>query len=254
MLRLILIENHLIFMMILTTIGFLFIWQTLISNVIADYVLILELKDIANGLFSSSIRSTGLENENNPAANTYSIIGNLDPNYYNNQLNGAYYQFKIVYKYHDIGLADDVITWTQTSWLTEPGIAGFANFNSSSSGTTNCPTYIHPCSCFRGLGLSDYTTASYFDGTGTGDGCWWNSIGSIALHDGGIPAFNQKIAYYQALYIFGLLCFEFLASPSFILTVCFVCVMCVSLFFLQIRIRSPLSKVLSHVTHQLVRF
>eukprot|EP01084_Bolivina_argentea_P281693 482008_1 len=43
-----------------------------------EYTLLLRHKSTTNGYFSDLLYTTGLENENNPTANTYSIIGNIN--------------------------------------------------------------------------------------------------------------------------------------------------------------------------------
>ncbi len=50
--------------------------------------MILRLKDISKGYFKRSIRTDGLENPNNVEANTYSIIGQLNPDSYKAKLMG----------------------------------------------------------------------------------------------------------------------------------------------------------------------
>ena len=42
---------------------------------VPEWELILDHKDVENGYFSSNLLTSGLENENDPTANTYSIIG-----------------------------------------------------------------------------------------------------------------------------------------------------------------------------------
>eukprot|EP01083_Nonionella_stella_P259200 885256_1 len=86
-----------------------------------EYELILRLKDINNGSFSQNLSITGLENENEPNANAYSIIGLLDTNLYT--LDDGTFQFKLNYT-NNPGSVDELI-WKQSSWLNETGISGY---------------------------------------------------------------------------------------------------------------------------------
>ena len=67
-------------------------------------LLILRLGDCTNNdFFSSTLKQTGLENENDPNANTYSIIGNLDKDDFVNP--DGTYEFRLWYdnRYDHIG-------------------------------------------------------------------------------------------------------------------------------------------------------
>ena len=50
-------------------------------------------------MFSSDVITTGIENADNPDANTYCIIGAVDPDDY--LFDGGYYSLKLIYKYED---------------------------------------------------------------------------------------------------------------------------------------------------------
>ena len=91
------------------------------------YVLIERHINVTNGYFSSDVIRTGVENAHDPSANTYCIIGALDESAY--RLIGGYYDLKLIYKYSKYSLqywnsTEDVLEWTQTSWITENNITG----------------------------------------------------------------------------------------------------------------------------------
>ena len=165
----------------------------------SSFELILNHKNVSNGLFNSSLLTTGLENENNPSANTYSIIGKFNATI-REQYKGedGKYLFKLIYHYDSY--PDDILIWKQSSWLTEPNITGadlyrIPNQSPFGSGAE-----------FHGLGLNPDTN-SYLDGNSvTHFAFWWQAVGITQTYQGGIPGFNPinntvKIAYGQSLYI-----------------------------------------------------
>ena len=100
--------------------------------------LILDHKNTNAGFFSPSLKSTGLENEDDPTANTYSIIGQLTdhlPSYLDD--NGKY-TFKLVYRY-------DILTCYPYTPLVGYGTSSIMNVYSNSyaeniwNGVTNMP-------------------------------------------------------------------------------------------------------------------
>jgi len=151
------------------------------------YVLIERHRDVANGYFSSG---NGIENEDDPEANTYSIIGALDESEY--LLNGGYYDLKLIYKYHDEEHPEDVLEWTQTSWITENTITGadLSKIVDDEQGGRR----------FYGLGRSN-SGPTYLDGDGTATTYWWHAVASKREHIGGIPAHQSRIAYSSELWI-----------------------------------------------------
>ena len=153
------------------------------------FVLIERHLNASNGFFSSDILSTGVENEGNPGANTYCIIGALNQSLYRQE--DGYYELKLIYKYSND--TDDVLEWTQTSWITEISITG-ANLTkiSDSYGDDDGAS-------FRGLALSS-STLTYLDGNGAG-AYWYHAVASTTAHMGGIPGHETKIAYSSSLWI-----------------------------------------------------
>ena len=155
-----------------------------------DCLLIMDHKDVADGYFSTDLKNTGLENENDPTANTYSIIGlfnddeNLREEYKDDDGN---YKFKLIYGYDD---DTDIFIWTQKSWIADVNITG-ANL-------TEIPDQSgkHPAARFYGLALSN-SANTYLDGTGTQvlntQSWWFHSVGSNRAYGRGIPAdrFNE---------------------------------------------------------------
>ncbi|MDG2063940.1 MAG: LamG domain-containing protein, partial [SAR324 cluster bacterium] len=144
-------------------------------------------------LFSSSARSTFLENENDSSQSTFMSIGNLNKNSYSDS--DGKYKFKLVWggRTVDSSGINKEVTWTQTSWLEDSSIQGFEEIGTSGHVTGNSG------SGFRGLGKSS-DSQCVIDGNG-GSGSWWNCSGAIARHGGGIPAPQQKIASSSHLYI-----------------------------------------------------
>ncbi len=127
--------------------------------------------DVANGYFSADVVTTGIENELDPDANTYCIIGAIDPADY--LFADGYYSLKLMYWYDDG--TSDTLEWTQTSWITESTITGA----DLSSITTDL--YINEgCREFFGLGLSQAWEA-YLDGNAYDSSqCWFHAIASVS--------------------------------------------------------------------------
>eukprot|EP01084_Bolivina_argentea_P110836 197840_1 len=152
--------------------------------------LILELKDVSNGLFSSALKNSGTENTNDSTTNTYSIIGELDPNNYMGSDNK--------YEFHLIWNGDTFVDlrWKQSLWLTEQWtmwpVTGYEEISmnpiDSSSGDDK----------FYGLGLSNHPEC-YLDGTGMASD-WWNCVGCMVAWNGGIPGYNRYVSQTQILY------------------------------------------------------
>ena len=178
---------------------------TMPTNAPTSYFqLILNHKDVSNGFFNGTLRTTGYENEGKPFANTYSIIGGLTNN---SVLRKSYedqdgkYTFKLIYKYESD--PDDIIIWRQSSWITEQNIIGADLYDIPQQLYTSDDRRY-----FNGLGLNigDSHNISYLDGDGDISGYIWNSVGTLAPwgsnDDISIPAFNGKTAYGQSLYIY----------------------------------------------------
>ena len=154
--------------------------------------LVLDHKNISDGYFASSVRSTGLENQNNISANTYSIIGALNAEEWRRE-DGRFW-FEMIYKYCDG--ASETLLWAQESWLTSSSILGADLFGVPAQ-------TVEDSRQFYGLGLSTRTDKTYLDGDSGAFGqvSWWNSAGTLEAYSGGIPAFNGKIACGVSLYI-----------------------------------------------------
>ena len=178
-----------------------------------NYELILDHKNVTNGFFSTSLGITGLENENDPTANTYSIIGEFTNdttlrNLYKDE-NGKC-QFKLIYRYSS-GNNDtiDTLIWKQSSWITDSTI--------TDSEMISLPSCYNGCDgniAFQGLGLSDLPSTWYLDGNG-GIVNAWNGVGQWRDYNGGITGFNFQFAYSQSLYIH--YPYDGMTIPSFII-------------------------------------
>ena len=162
--------------------------------------LILEHKDTASGYFSTSIRTTGLENEDDPTANTYSIIGNLNATEYLD--NNGDYLFKMIYYNDDDAISDGnpenyTLIWKQSTWLTETGVQGYQGIS--------IPTLTVPRAArsfyFVGLSLSSYSSYVYLDGIPAGISSYRNSAGYFGTSSDNIPAYNHAFATGQQLFI-----------------------------------------------------
>ena len=155
-----------------------------------DWQLILDHKDVENGYFSSNIKTDGLENENDPTANTYSIIGlwnddsSLQDDYRDPQ---GRFKFRLDYTYFDNSTSR--IIWWQTSWIADETIAG-ANLTliPDQSGKGNYQQ-------FHGLGLSTHPS-TYLDGTAGLYSHWYHAVGTIVcvFNPCGIPGDSITIA------------------------------------------------------------
>lgn len=189
---------------------------TVVDTKIKDgyfYVLIAQHKDVSNGLFSDEMKSSGVENPNNTAANTYSIIGNIDPDDY--RFSAGYFKLQLIYL--NLDGTNSTLEWTQTSWITEGNITG-ANLSlveDAYAGNVERGFY--------GLGLSSYA-AAYLDGTGAMNGAWcaciqstlrdgdykldlpsifrrFHAVGTTLAYNDGIPAHENKVAWHFSLYL-----------------------------------------------------
>eukprot|EP01084_Bolivina_argentea_P123788 219353_1 len=161
--------------------------------------LILDHKNATVSMFSSNIKSTGLENENNPSANTYSTIGNLNPNDFINGNNK--YEFYLINEGVSGGLTGgptDYLKWEQSEWLTQgfntlsyaPGFT-LISFNPTEITSRNDAT-------FYGLGLSG-SSRCYLDATSYASN-WWNCVGATFFWSAGIAGYNEASSASQSLY------------------------------------------------------
>ena len=131
------------------------------------FMMIENHENVANGYFASTVRSTGLENEDDPSANTYCIIGALNSADY--LFDDGYYSLKLIYRYSDG--TNDTLLWTQTSWITEGNITG-ANLTLIDDDKSNGYA-------FYGLGVSSNSNA-YLDGTGSQHSFWYHAVASMS--------------------------------------------------------------------------
>ena len=134
------------------------------------FMMIENHENVANGYFASTVRSTGLENEDDPSANTYCIIGALNSADY--LFDDGYYSLKLIYRYSDG--SNDTLEWTQTSWITESSITG-ANLtliDDDYAGTGNGKA-------FYGLGLSG-ATQTYLDGSASDHAFWYHAVACMS--------------------------------------------------------------------------
>jgi len=165
-------------------------WKEEIDLVQSNYKLLLRMSDVSAEHFPAGFQSTGVYNEGNINANTYSIIGNFDKDHY--QDSDGNYEFLLINGNTDG--TRDVIHWKQSSWLTDANIIGYETINVPSQPNPWVPGQ------FKGLGLSDRPLSSYLDGNG-GSEYWWNSVGAMTTFNDGFPGFNLHIGKSQSLFI-----------------------------------------------------
>eukprot|EP01084_Bolivina_argentea_P259919 438779_1 len=177
-----------------------FIIALLAVNYAEQYKLILRHEDTKSGMFSLSLRTTQVENEAHPNANTYSIIGNLIETDYQSPADSNY-QFKLIY-YNMDGTTSKIV-WKQSSWLTHSGVSGYSPISVPEQNTCAIGNGCR----FQGLGFSSHDSCTFLDGDAHGTNYWWNSVGTICTqfndaYDGnGIPAFDFNISFGQELYV-----------------------------------------------------
>merc|ERR1711933_528659 len=88
-----------------------------------SWKLLVRLKDVKDGYFQPTFKSSGVENENNREANTYSIIGKINPEQYKSPIDNNFY-FKLIFTNEDNTKTS--IIWKQSSWpTTSTSITGF---------------------------------------------------------------------------------------------------------------------------------
>merc|ERR1712187_832479 len=95
---------------------------------------------------------------------------------------GGKYRFKLVYD------GSTTLEWEQSSWLMSSTIHGFKCIFPVDCG----PSSQDHGKRFEGLGKSS-RSESVLDGEGGSHGNWWNSVGTVAKHNGGIPGWNGHI-------------------------------------------------------------
>eukprot|EP01084_Bolivina_argentea_P143119 251375_1 len=166
--------------------------------------LILHLRDANDSIFNISIKTTGLENENNPFANTFSTIGNLNAPDFIDILNNEY-EFYLVYRntiYPDRPYveSDIFLRWKQSIWLTTPFIGDplFAPGYQEIDFQPPEQPFIDSDDKFYGLGLSNQS-GCYLDGTSFGFD-WFHSVGAVNRWVGGVPSHNRGTSKSQELY------------------------------------------------------
>ena len=163
------------------------------GNLVKDgegFVLIQQQLGYANGYFSENVMFTGLENEHDPFANTYCIIGGLNPSDY--LQSDRVYDLKLIYRYKDG--TKDVLKWTQKSWLTDYHVVG-ADLSKIVDAQSDSAA-----KKFRGLARSN-SPATYLDGNGGAHSNRWHSVASTEAWREGIPAHEGACAVISSLWI-----------------------------------------------------
>ena len=164
------------------------------------FELIMRHANVNLGYFSKHVFEKGLENENNPKANTYCIIGRVNKNDYlqhDSAHNAGYYDLKLIYQYNDNGkVTEDVLKWTQESWITDSSVVG-ANLQNIVESTDSASDAGRK---FRGLAKSP-RKETYLDGNGDAHENWWHAVASTEKYLWGIPGHDFQVAYSSSLWI-----------------------------------------------------
>ena len=94
-------------------------WQLIARQVDSD-----NFTDGTHELFSSNVKSTYLQNDNDSSSSTFMSIGNLTKSSYADT--DGKYKFKLLWDGMQVDSLDNKsVTWTQTSWLNNTTITGF---------------------------------------------------------------------------------------------------------------------------------
>eukprot|EP01083_Nonionella_stella_P285630 972342_1 len=156
----------------------------------AQWRLVVALQDIKQGTFKPAVKVEGREHQYNAFANTYCVLGIINPELFKDPGDNDLYTFKLYFEYAD-GRTDTLL-WKQSSWPTESGtIEGYDPIA--------IPKEKPGATAFKGLALSS-RAETYLDGNGD-EQYWWNSVATIQKFQGGIPAFDGKIATSERLYV-----------------------------------------------------
>ena len=158
-----------------------------------------------NGTFFNRtlMTNTGLQNENDPNNNIYSILGKNCNNYY--QDNNGKYTFKLIW-YQKGG--QYVLIWKQTTCpQTSSTIVGYEPISIPEQIVSDS------CALFKGLGLSNWAGYTYLDGNGD-EGCWWNAIAPYKPFLFSYPAFLAEMAASNELYVLTQPTLEPTTSPT----------------------------------------
>ena len=158
------------------------------------FVMIERHQDCGLGYFNEKVLTSGVENPDDPLnANTYCIIGSLNPEDYFQE--AGYYDLKLIYRY-GMQKTPEVLKWTQTSWITQSHVTGAYLKNIVDSYRDRGDHGRE----FRGLAKTS-RKESYLDGNGDSFSNWWHAVASTKAHKKGIPGHEMKIAYASSLWI-----------------------------------------------------
>ena len=161
-------------------------------------------KDTRFSFFQENALKNGVEHKNEKTSNTYSVIGDLRADDFR-QSNGKF-EFELIYKYEkalpeDPDEADDVLRWTQTSWLTADTVDQYHQISGHTDELSNP---------FSGLSRAPISSHSYLTGCKDKDNCLKNFVmtsadtGPSANRPMVLPAisgFSGKLAYSAELWI-----------------------------------------------------
>jgi len=151
-------------------------------------------------IFSTDNKSNFLENYDDPSNSTFMSIGIQEKNNYADSAGN--YKFKLEWgglQIEENPPINKEVIWTQTSWLENSTITGFAEISDSGYSTTS----INELARFKGLGASS-SSQCFIDGNGSTN-WWWNCVGANNTHTQngatGIPGPLLRVASSMKLYI-----------------------------------------------------
>ena len=161
-------------------------------------MLLMRHENATNGYFSQSVVSTGIENPENPSANTYCIIGSVDPAMFELAYLDGWYELELIYDYAN---ADrDVLRWSQSSWINEAVASVEADLSA-----INDSYHVDGGGGFDGLAKSS-DNSTYLDGS-PGHDFFYHAVASVTEwysfrdHEYGIPGHETRAAYHSELWV-----------------------------------------------------
>ena len=152
-----------------------------------EWILLFRQKNI----WGSSDPKNGY-NQNNPAADDYSILDTMTGTNYVNGEDNKYH-----FKYMDVDNSKEV-EWKQSSNFTTT----LESVNANAPGFDLISTNVTDISKFSGLAISNWTSSTYYDGN-SGDP-WWGSLGVKVHHNDGFPTFSPSISNHIELWVYSL--------------------------------------------------
>jgi hypothetical protein len=170
----------------------------------SDFRLKLVFRQTVGGGLYTTGETNGVPNVNASDENHehFSIMQNLDDYTYEftygSSTFNAYHFVMISYDKVTNNGIDSYIQKKRQEWIQN------TNPNTTSANPGYTDDYLQPdytTNVWAGLAISDQSSNTILDGS-PGHGSWWYSIGTITLHNGGIPSIDDHVADRVELYMF----------------------------------------------------